>query len=348
MRIKVKSAGPCTTSVFPCLSFQLEIKYTQYQKALVGIEGWLLTDDEKIIADIKEYLNRESHTSHSIAAEGSSHDSQFREEICYTTVLALLDRRALNHIERRRMEERKRDVKLQLHLNVTSIDSKAVVLPLIPVKSEDLGLKPISVPTSRGESDGELLATTFDPNFNPAHNNQWVLSGKDTPQFLSIEKDEINTDYTIPSSDWIQDYAPELELGEYFIVEIPKGKKSIEEAWDYIDKAEESFRRCETKGAYANCREAGKSLDSIVKGKLGNDSFVYKERWGRTYKRVKNMSFNDLTSLDLHLEDLKKSYKPEDVKIGKTDAEHIILVTKALIKYAEELLHEGVIDKGDK
>jgi len=342
MKIKVERADPYTTSVFPCLSFKLEIKYMQYQEALVGIEGWLLTDDEKRIADIKEYSNRESsNISHTIAAEGSSFDSQFREATCYITVLAPLDRRALNHIERRRMEERKRDVKLQLHLNVTSIDSKAVLLPVIPVKSENLGLNHISVPTSRGADTGELLATTYDPKFNPAHNNQWVLSGKDSPQFLSIEKDEINTDIKIPSSDWIHDFAPKLELGEYFIVEIPKGKKSIEEAWDYIDKAEESFRNWDTKGAYAHCREAGTLLNETIKGKFKNNPTI--KKWNKTIGR-----FESLASLDLHTEDIKKENPEGEIKVGKSDTEHILIVTKALIKYAEELLHEGVIDKGDK
>ena len=185
------------------------------------------------------------------------------------------------------------------------------------------------------------MATTYDPQFNPTHNNQWVLSGKDSPQFLSIEKDEINTDIKIPSSDWIQDYAPKLELGDYFIVEIPKGKKSIEKAWDYIDKAEESFRNWDTKGAYAHCREAGTLLNETIKGKFKNNPTI--KKWNKAIGR-----FEKLASLDLHTEDIKKENPEGEIKVGKSDTEHILIVTKALIKYAEELLHEGVIDKGDK
>ena len=127
-----------------------------------------------------------------------------------------------------------------------------------------------------------------------------------------------------------------MGLGEYFIVEIPKGRKVIEEAWKYIEKAEECFRTWDTKGVYVNCREAGSLLDGTIKGKFGKNSFVYKEKWGRTYGK-----FEGAASLGLHLEDIKKNqqrYPSEDIKIGKADAEHILIVTKVLIKYAEELL----------
>lgn len=43
----------------------------------------------------------------------------------------------------------------------------------------------------------------------------------------------------------------------------------------------------------------------------------------------------------LHLEDLRRSYPAEEVKVGRGDAEHLLVATKALVKYAEELLKEG-------
>ena len=171
-----------------------------------------------------------------------------------------------------------------------------------------------------------------------SRSNLWLISGNGNPIFTALNNEVLRKELTIPSSYWIHDYAPKLELGEYFIVEIPKGKETIEEAWQYIEKAEECFRRWDTKGAYVYCREAGSLLDGTLKTKMGKDSFIYKERWGRTYDR-----FNKFASLDLHLEDIKKSpgYSPDDVKINKTDAEHTLIVTKMLVKYAEELIEEG-------
>lgn len=44
--------------------------------------------------------------------------------------------------------------------------------------------------------------------------------------------------------------------------------------------------------------------------------------------------------MDLHKEEITKE-KPEGaILVGKSEVEHILIVTKALIKYAEELLQE--------
>ena len=40
------------------------------------------------------------------------------------------------------------------------------------------------------------------------------------------------------------------------------------------------------------------------------------------------------------MEDIKEERPEGDIKIGKAEAEHILVITKALIKYAEELLKE--------
>jgi hypothetical protein len=64
---------------------------------------------------------------------------------------------------------------------------------------------------------------------------------------------------------------------------------------------------------------------------------LFIERWGRAYA-----NFEKLASLDLHIEDIKRSqrYKTEEIKIGKADCEYLLTLTKLLIKFAEELLRE--------
>ena len=138
----------------------------------------------------------------------------------------------------------------------------------------------------------------------------------------------------IPQSHWVEIVLPALGFGEYFIVEIPKGKGIIKDAWDYLDKSEEAFRSWNSKEVYANCRELGKLLDRLLEKKFGKGHFVYTEKWSRAYEK-----FNHFASLDLHLEDIKNSpkYSPDKVKTSKADVEHVLIGAKALIKYAEEL-----------
>lgn len=151
------------------------------------------------------------------------------------------------------------------------------------------------------------------------------------------QRDIPQVNLVIPQSHWVNNVLPSLGLGKYIILEIPQGTGAIPEAWNYLEKAELAFKNWNSKEVFANCRELGTLLDRHMKTKFGAGDFSYKERWGRAYGK-----FSDLASVDLHLEDLKKSsaYPPDSVKTNKADAEHLILRAKALIKYAGELFVE--------
>ena len=86
---------------------------------------------------------------------------------------------------------------------------------------------------------------------------------------------------------------------------------------------------------FAHCREAAIALGSLVEKHRPEDSFLTGERWARASKE-----FNHFASLDLHLEEKKANgaYLPSDVKIEKMDAECLLIFTKALAKYADELI----------
>lgn len=154
-----------------------------------------------------------------------------------------------------------------------------------------------------------------------------------TRGYERLQQSELNVE--ISQSHWVGRILPALGLGEYFLIEIPKGKKTVPAAWDYLDKAEAAFNNWHSKEVYGNCRELGVLLDQAIKDKFGVNDFSYSIRWRRAYS-----GFADLASWSLHLEDLKKSpkYSPDAVQTSKADAEHLLLRTKELLKYAEEIL----------
>jgi len=231
-----------------------------------------------------------------------------------------------------RKSDKKGDVNLVLELCVKSIESRSEISHIHPLRPADIGITPM-----RKTEDWKLLVYAYDEEFNTPINNMWILSGNGGPPFIAITGQVLRKNVRISSSDWIHDFAPKLELGEYFVVEIPKGNETIKEAWELVKKAEEAFMSWNDKGVYANCREVGYLLNRVLRNKLGGKNFDYKERWGRAYSM-----FKQLASLHLHLEQLKQSkkYGVEDVKISRIDAEHLLLITKALIKYAEGLLRK--------
>jgi hypothetical protein len=143
--------------------------------------------------------------------------------------------------------------------------------------------------------------------------------------------------FVVPQSQWVANILPALEIGEYYLIEIPKGKKTVSDAWKYLDKAEGAFKSWNSIEVYGNCRELGALLDRTMKDKFGANDFHYSIRWQRAYEGFKN-----LASWSMHLEDLKKSpkYSPDAIESNKSDAEHLLLRTKALLKYAEEILQD--------
>ena len=148
---------------------------------------------------------------------------------------------------------------------------------------------------------------------------------------IPFETRIVDMRFDIEQSYWVKNILPSLDFGEYFIVEIPKGEKRIKKAWEYIETAEKSYKMWDTKGAFANCRETGSLLDKIVREILSNKPDL--KKWKRAIDK-----FNSLCSLDLHTEDIKNERPQGEITINKNDTEHIIIVTKALLKYAEELL----------
>jgi hypothetical protein len=142
----------------------------------------------------------------------------------------------------------------------------------------------------------------------------------------------------IPQSYWISRVLPNLGLGEFFIVEIPKGNQTLTKAWKYLELAETSLKNWDSKGVFANCREIGIHLNSKLETKFGKTSFAYAERWSRAFAMFKHLS-----SLELHLEDVSKSknnYTAEELRTQKIDSEHLILNAKLLVKYAEDMFNE--------
>ena len=332
MEVKVSSVRPYERATLPALQFDVEIEYQKFGEVILGVSGYLKSDDGRVLSTLNEADSQEGGKTiflGTLGAKGSHYDEAFKGKIVYRlSLIAILSRESLDYIEKRRLSDIKRRVILNLELHATFLVSATLI--------SHLHLHPAEKVILPGK-EGYRVIFAYYPKYTSSYTNLWVLSATGGPGFLNVEERTRTIPVTISETDWIYDFAPKLGLGEYFIVEIPKGGDVIREAWSYVEKAEEAFRRWDSKSVYANCREAGKLLDRMIKERFGGESFIYKERWGRAYA-----NFEKLASLDLHIEDIKLSqrYKAEEVGISKADCEYLLILTKALIKFAEELLRE--------
>jgi hypothetical protein len=198
----------------------------------------------------------------------------------------------------------------------------------------DFPLDPYRVQGIEGKRHGDLklrldlaFVVAFLGRISATQGNTEVLTG--------LERSNSQIYIEVPQSHWVGKVLPALGSNTYFIVEVPARNERTATAWALIEKAETAFGRWDTKAVFAHCREAAIALGSLVEKHRPEDSFLKGERWGRAVKE-----FNHFASLDLHLEEKKanSAYSLNDVRIEKMDAECLLTFTKALAKYAEELL----------
>lgn len=146
-------------------------------------------------------------------------------------------------------------------------------------------------------------------------------------------------DVKIPRSHWTDSVYPDLGGREVFVIEIPKGERSIEAAWEKIEDAKDARQDWNKEGASIACREAADVLDRAIQEHFGADSCVYKQRWERAYNGVEHQA-----SLAGHLQEIKSESsckRPNELRVGQADLECLIIRTQSLLKYAEALLEEG-------
>lgn len=153
--------------------------------------------------------------------------------------------------------------------------------------------------------------------------------------FVGFERSTCQVYAEVPQSHWVDRVLPALGSSRYLIVEIPMRNEQTAQAWTLIDKAEKAFAQWDTKGVFAHCREAADALTHLVAESAAKGSFAREQRWERAAKEFKHFA-----SLDLHLEEIraKGGYAPDQVKIEKADSECLLIFTKALAKFAEELV----------
>lgn len=142
----------------------------------------------------------------------------------------------------------------------------------------------------------------------------------------------------VPRSHWTDNVYPALGGRNVFVIEIPKGKQSIESAWSKIEDAKDAYQNWNQEGASIACREAADAMDRTVREHYGSESCVYEQRWRRAYNGVEHQA-----SFAGHFQQIKSEAnceRPEELRVAQADLECLIIRTQSLLKYAEALLRE--------
>jgi hypothetical protein len=322
-------------SITPGLQFTLKVISDEpYYEIPIHIDGLLLSENDTIIATLSTHELPQSQTTSSemtlVRARDLTHlDREFNRPLQRDiNLIAWLNKESIDRINILR-QKHDGDVFFKIQLSIITFYFNIALHHTLFLDPARYGLRKYFSVDQREE----IMISTFNRNgFSSSIENGWLLSSYREPYFLKVYKYVDKTTVKIVESEWIKKFAPKLGLGTYFIVEVP-AKGVLKDAWSLVEEAEEAFNRWDINSVYAKCREVGFLLDNLIQRSNLND-FVKKEKWRRAYGR-----FENLASLGLHIEELKKSpnYKPEDIKITPEDCRHLLIITKSLIKYAEDL-----------
>lgn len=306
MRVELLKPNPGYNFVNPTIRFDTRIEHNRGKEAIIQVNGWVKTEADIYISPLTELLESDQRKDE-LAARGTYHDRNNYTNTHHLILTTQLNEKSLKYVENERTKNKKKDVVLKIELNIAFLESDALISHVHMLDTPQFKLPYNKIPTNTGrEIDFKIMAYAYDREYSSNTNNGWILSGNNSPSFLSVHNQKISYRVTIPSSDWINDYAPIFGLGNYLIIEIPTGSETISDAWAYVKKADIAYMNWDSKSVYANCRECGRLLNYKMQEKYGEKGYISEERWGSCYKR-----FNHLSSIDLHLEEKIAHYPDE-------------------------------------
>lgn len=217
-KIMLKNVKPFEASIDPALLFDFEITHDKWAFSTLVVEGSLFSEDKKFLAKLREAGDSgNNETLGELAARGSVRDSEFKERFNRHSVpmLATFSKKALDYIEETRDKNSKHNVVFNLQLRIKSAYSHVRLANVKPVVPQSFGL-----PKKVGQ--GKILTYENRDDWSTSYQNLWVLSADSGPVFLTIQDVKQAIRHEIPSSEWVYDFAPALELGKFWVIEIPQ------------------------------------------------------------------------------------------------------------------------------
>jgi hypothetical protein len=84
MEIKVNSVKPYEKVALPALQFDVKVEYKRFERVILGVSGYLKSDDGKMLSTLSEASFQEGEEIRSLGtlgAKGSYRDKEFEERI---------------------------------------------------------------------------------------------------------------------------------------------------------------------------------------------------------------------------------------------------------------------------
>lgn len=150
-------------------------------------------------------------------------------------------------------------------------------------------------------------------------------------QIEGYSEAELELEYHIAQSDWIEKVLSKMGHRKFHLLELDLTHCEIQKALEYLVDAEQGLDEGNLEMMAIKCREIVSHLSKSYLRLASDDS--RKDKWIPVSKCV-----SDFASKALHREDINSSRANDDhLVFSRSDAEYLLILTKALIRYAQQL-----------
>ena len=352
----------------PCLKIDCMLEF-DYGECILDVCGFLLSEEEKIVSELIPVFNK--NTVYCLMArdnrEYNAKKERSEKQKVELSLFAPLDYFTLKYLEEVREKNPKRDMVLKVLLHINYIESNIVNTHLheIPVSSlGELGkvIEEIKIGLEPPES---LVVYKYSRDFHPRRGNMWILSGDGSPKVAYFKVTEIEHEYRIPYSDWVNDYLPKLLKYRATLIEVPVIEKTP--LHDHLKKAVEELELAYRNYYQGRYSEVIFGLRNIIMNHLltkivekevkrGEKVEIVKERYLSDeikeilLSNVPQESIEDyktvIKSIEKNLKNILQNHLSKFVHIDsgkllkmplREDAEYLLLAITSVLKYFTEL-----------
>ena len=227
MRLSLKSISVDESFFEPTIKVELEWQYDVSQEAPVNIFG-----NVSFMGKLVGRLQPKDMQPQAFNIGPTDYNKNYGQKNLKMDITVTLDSKIITHLNEARKSTSKGDVNLTLEFFATHIVNIAWVSYIEELGLDDPSLSSIlKAPTVREkfkDSNSVSFLLFVSPGYRTYQQNRQNLnlissngSGPNTG-YLSIKTEKIVLEAPIKSSDWVHDFLPKLELGQYEIIEVPR------------------------------------------------------------------------------------------------------------------------------
>jgi hypothetical protein len=272
---------PLANCAFYGIGLRATLRFVRGREVPVAVDGWIATAEGKHIGAVHAVPQNTTNKFPLSAADSFQRETNQLDQTIEFAVP--LSRETIDYVEQQRNQEKKRDVKLKVVLQVMVCNSKSIASHLFI--DEKMKVQN-TTPAARGGhlADANFVLYKWDRDIGGRVADMNLISGDASRDFLEFEVTTFKSDLAVAASDWVHDYVPALGIGRSLNMELPmpeelelpkEVKEQFRVAVDDLGKMHDSYNRGDWIDLIENSRGIYELLkdEKLIRKLLDSDGY---------------------------------------------------------------------------